>query len=77
MKAAHAEGDPQALLDLAHRIKGGARMVNARRLILGCERLEQACSEPVDPVVLEQAVQDLQDAMQRLDRHLGTRSADR
>lgn len=77
LKAAHAEGDPQALLDLAHRIKGGARMVNARRLILGCERLEQACSEPVDPVVLEQAVQDLQDAMQRLDRHLGTRSADR
>lgn len=77
LKAAHAEGDPLALLDLAHRIKGGARMVNARRLILGCERLEQACSEPVDPVALEQAVQDLQDAMQRLDRHLGTRSADR
>ena len=75
LQAAHAEGDPRALLDLAHRIKGGARMVNARNLIIGCEQLEQACNEPVDLAVLGQAVQDLQDAMQRLDRYLSTRHA--
>lgn len=53
LQAAHAEGDPRALLDLAHRIKGGARMVNARNLIIGCEQLEQACNEPVDRAVLD------------------------
>ena len=37
--------DPQAFLDLAHKIKGAARIVQATRLIDSCEALEQACHE--------------------------------
>lgn len=37
-----------ALQQLAHRIKGGARIVKAQRLIKGCEALEQACNEGGD-----------------------------
>jgi len=33
----------QAYLDLAHKIKGAARIVQASRLLKGCEALERAC----------------------------------
>jgi two-component system sensor histidine kinase EvgS len=36
--------DRQSLLDLAHKIKGAARIVQASRLIDSCEALEQACN---------------------------------
>ncbi|WP_095061092.1 transporter substrate-binding domain-containing protein [Pseudomonas sp. Irchel s3f7] len=36
-------GDTQALLDIAHKIKGAARIVQASRLIESCEALEAAC----------------------------------
>ncbi|WP_095167720.1 transporter substrate-binding domain-containing protein [Pseudomonas sp. Irchel 3H3] len=66
----HARGDVPGLLELAHRIKGGANMVRAWQLIHGCELLESACQESAGSAALEQAVQDLGSAMQRLDQHL-------
>ncbi|MEG0858075.1 MAG: transporter substrate-binding domain-containing protein [Pseudomonas sp.] len=39
------EGEPHALRDLAHRIKGGARIVRAQALVEACERVETCCSE--------------------------------
>ena len=69
LQALHADSDRIGLRDLAHRIKGGARMIKAQRLILWCEQLETACSE-YDSHSLNLAVQGLHDAMQRLDRYL-------
>lgn len=65
----HAKGHALGLLELAHRIKGGANMVRARQLVRGCELLEAAC-QGSDSAALEQAVQGLGAAMQRLDQHL-------
>ncbi|WPN59735.1 transporter substrate-binding domain-containing protein [Pseudomonas sp. P9_31] len=36
--------DRQSLLDIAHKIKGAARIVQASRLIDSCEALEKACN---------------------------------
>ena len=66
----HARGDVPGLLELAHRIKGGANMVRAWQLIHGCELLESACQESAGSAALEQAVQDLGSAMRRLDQSL-------
>ncbi|KAA0974535.1 transporter substrate-binding domain-containing protein [Pseudomonas sp. ANT_H12B] len=37
--------DPQSFLDVAHKIKGAARIVQATRLIDSCEALEKACHD--------------------------------
>ncbi|MFS0828002.1 transporter substrate-binding domain-containing protein [Pseudomonas phoenicis] len=39
-------GDQRGLAEQAHRIKGGARMVKAQRLVRLCERVERACGRP-------------------------------
>jgi two-component system sensor histidine kinase EvgS len=70
--AAHAEGNRLALQDIAHRIKGGARMVRALRVIACCEQLEQACVEG-HAASIDEAVEGLQQAMARLDESLGSR----
>ncbi|WP_429532178.1 transporter substrate-binding domain-containing protein [Pseudomonas frederiksbergensis] len=69
---AHAAGNRQDLQDLAHRIKGGARMVRAVRLIECCEQLEQACAEGRGALI-DIAVERLQQTMTRLDQSLGQR----
>ncbi len=69
---AHAEGNRQALQEVAHRIKGGARMVRALRVIECCEQLEQACAEGRG-VLIDEAVERLQQTMTRLDKSLGQR----
>ncbi|WP_347927457.1 transporter substrate-binding domain-containing protein [Pseudomonas helvetica] len=61
--------DRIGLRELAHRIKGGAQMVKARRVVHCCEQLEVACGGR-DNNVLNQAVQALQFAMERLALHL-------
>ncbi|CAN7587411.1 transporter substrate-binding domain-containing protein [Pseudomonas sp. LjRoot263] len=66
---AHANGNHRVLRDLAHRIKGGARMVRAQRLIEGCEQLELVINGG-DPVLLKEAVDQLQRAMSSLEEHL-------
>lgn len=64
--------EPQPLLDIAHKIKGAARIVQARRLIESCEALERACHEnlPAQHVnqcclALENAMLELEQALQR------------
>ena len=57
--------DLPGLADLAHRVKGGARIIRAQGLILCCERLESAC-EGLDDERLTMAVDDLQQTMERL-----------
>ncbi|WP_375538957.1 transporter substrate-binding domain-containing protein [Pseudomonas frederiksbergensis] len=69
---AHAAGNRQDLQDLAHRIKGGARMVQAIRVIECCEQLEQACAEG-GAAMIDDAVERLQQTMARLDRSLDRR----
>ncbi|WP_338474505.1 transporter substrate-binding domain-containing protein [Pseudomonas sp. MS646] len=65
--------DLPGLADLAHRIKGGARMINAQPLIDACEALESAC-RAADRSTLAPAVEDLRVVMeqlaQRLARHM-------
>lgn len=66
----HASGDRHGLQDLAHRIKGGAQMVRAQNLVECCERMEQACHQG-DSSLIDAAVDQLQQAMTRLDHSLG------
>uniref|UniRef100_UPI00313E4050 ATP-binding protein n=1 Tax=Pseudomonas sp. TH31 TaxID=2796396 RepID=UPI00313E4050 len=61
--------DLPGLADLAHRVKGGARIIRAQGLILACEALETACNG-LDSVVLTEAVDVLQQAMERLAERL-------
>ena len=65
----HATGDESGLCTLAHRIKGGALMVRASALIACCEALERACGEG-RAAQIDEAVDQLQQAMARLDQQL-------
>ncbi|MDR9749996.1 transporter substrate-binding domain-containing protein [Pseudomonas sp. SZMC_28357] len=67
-----ARGDRAGLRALAHRIKGGARIVRAQRLVQACEQVEQACHAD-DPDCLHPAVADLRAAMLDLSRELAGR----
>lgn len=52
--------DIQALDELAHRIKGGARIIKALALIEACEKLEDACRQPgIDPQALSLSINGL------------------
>ncbi|VVN36802.1 Sensor histidine kinase RcsC [Pseudomonas fluorescens] len=66
---AHASDDRQVLRRLAHRIKGGALMVRAISLIECCEVLERACGDGRGALI-DEAVDQLQQAMTRLDQRL-------
>ncbi|MGY2185915.1 Virulence sensor protein BvgS precursor [compost metagenome] len=65
----HASGNSHGLQDLAHRIKGGAQMIRARALVDCCEQLERACGEG-DAALIDAAVDQLHQAMTRLDQRL-------
>lgn len=52
---------PQPFLDIAHKIKGAARIVQASRLIDSCEALEKACH----PVFDHEEVANCSKAMKR------------
>jgi two-component system sensor histidine kinase EvgS len=67
----HASRNLQDLPILAHRIKGGALMVRAARLIQCCEQLERACGEGC-AALIDEAVDQLQQAMTRLDQRLAS-----
>ncbi|WP_347901151.1 transporter substrate-binding domain-containing protein [Pseudomonas purpurea] len=69
LRELHRRDDRKGLSDLAHRIKGGARIVGAHRLLAGCEQLEAACWQD-DVQLLNAAVDELQQAMTRLGRSL-------
>ncbi|WP_027925474.1 MULTISPECIES: transporter substrate-binding domain-containing protein [Pseudomonas] len=57
--------DLNALSGLAHRVKGGARIIRAQRLIQCCEHLEVVCTGR-DTSRLAEAVDELQREMEQL-----------
>ncbi|VVQ32745.1 Virulence sensor protein BvgS [Pseudomonas fluorescens] len=64
--------EPQPFLDVAHKIKGAARIVQASRVIDSCEALEKACHETFhhDEVAdcskaIEHAMLELEQALQQ------------
>lgn len=64
--------DRQSLLDIAHKIKGAARIVQACRLIDSCEALEKACNNSFhhDQLIdccksMERAMLELEQALQQ------------
>jgi two-component system sensor histidine kinase EvgS len=61
----YSQADFAKLHDLAHRAKGGARMVKAHRLISACEALEAACEQRDHPA-LGSAVEGVGDAIDAL-----------
>ncbi len=67
--------DPRALAELAHRVKGGARIARAQGLVKVCEQLEQDCAvQPLPWQRLQQHVQALHETLQRLECQLEPRS---
>ncbi|MFJ4068492.1 response regulator [Pseudomonas sp. NPDC089996] len=67
---------PAALARLAHRVKGGARIVRAEGLVGLCEDLERCClARPQDTQAVHLAVQALAEAMMGLELHLDRRAA--
>ncbi|WP_425273408.1 transporter substrate-binding domain-containing protein [Pseudomonas morbosilactucae] len=66
--------DLPGLADLAHRVKGGARIIKARGLVECCENLEAACNGQ-DCAPLTAAVDALQQTMERLAEQLERRLA--
>lgn len=61
--------DLQGLADIAHRVKGGARIIKAQRLIRCCEDLEAACNG-LDSAQLTEAVDALHQQMEWLEERL-------
>ena len=66
-----SEADRKAIADLAHRIKGGARIIQAEQLLDSCEQVERACADEHQP--LPPLLDTLRDALAgltaRLERH--------
>ncbi|WP_330565715.1 ATP-binding protein [Pseudomonas yamanorum] len=54
---------------LAHRVKGGAKMIRMASLVLACEQVENAC-EAAEPKAVKRTVETLQAAMLRLTEQL-------
>ena len=61
--------DLSGLSDLAHRVKGGARIIQAHALIECCEALEASC-KGLNSAVVTDAVDALQQAMEQLGQRL-------
>ncbi|AWM93443.1 hybrid sensor histidine kinase/response regulator [Pseudomonas sp. 31-12] len=62
--------DPQSFIDVAHKIKGAARIVQAGRLIDSCEALENACHEVFHPDEVVKRTKAMERAMLELEQAL-------
>ncbi|MGF6393851.1 response regulator [Pseudomonas plecoglossicida] len=63
--------DTAAIGELAHRVKGGARIARAEALVALCEQVERCCqAEPRERLALSLAVRAMGDGMRRLERQL-------
>ncbi|MGU9856680.1 transporter substrate-binding domain-containing protein [Pseudomonas sp. LF245] len=62
----------QDILEQAHKIKGAARIVQARDLAGQCEALEQACARGEQPPAIETGIKALEKCMLELERMLQT-----
>lgn len=65
----YSDHDLTGLSDLSHRVKGGARIIKAHRLIQCCEQLQADCNGH-DAVRLTQSVDALHEAMEALAQRL-------
>jgi two-component system sensor histidine kinase EvgS len=70
LQALPGTGDPQAFLDMAHRIKGAARIVQATRLIDSCEALEAACQARLPPENVSECCGAVERALLELEQAL-------
>lgn len=61
-----ARDDRQSLAHLAHRVKGGARLIRYEQLILTCEHLEANCTNEAAQMHLSTSVQAVEICMRRL-----------
>lgn len=64
-----------ALAEIAHKIKGVARIVQATSLIQRCEALEHACHQAQAPRRISDCIDALDRAMSELERALETEIA--
>lgn len=64
----------QDLRTLAHRIKGGAKMLKARGVVQCCEAVEQACAGKPSPRALQALILNLETSLIDLDAHLNQRT---
>jgi len=62
-------GDREGLRELTHRIRGGAQMVGAARIVAACAALETACRDSENAVV-DGAIDELRKVMHGLARSL-------
>lgn len=62
--------DLQSFLDIAHKIKGAARIVQATRLIDSCESLEEAIHKVFHPDVVTDCILAMERAMLELEQAL-------
>ncbi|MGY2339956.1 transporter substrate-binding domain-containing protein [Pseudomonas sp. SDO5532_S415] len=62
--------DPQAFIDIAHKIKGAARIAQAARLIDSCEALETICRDTFHPDKVAECCSAVERALLELDRAL-------
>jgi len=70
LQALHGCTDLQAFIDIAHKIKGAARIVQASRLIDSCETLETACRGPLQADLLAECCSAVDRALLELDQAL-------
>ena len=70
LQALRGSTTPQAFLDIAHKIKGAARIVQASRLIDSCEALEITCRAPFDPDKVAECSAAVERALLELDQAL-------
>ncbi|NWB91034.1 transporter substrate-binding domain-containing protein [Pseudomonas agarici] len=59
-----------AFMDMAHKIKGAARIIQAKTLVEQCENMEHACEQNVSAHVIENAREAILKAMSNLEAAL-------
>ncbi|MCO7580379.1 MULTISPECIES: transporter substrate-binding domain-containing protein [Pseudomonas chlororaphis group] len=65
------QGDTSQLIELAHRIKGAARVVKAEQLVECCQQLEEVCNTPqATAKEYEEAVNQIAAAIEALEQAL-------
>jgi len=76
LAATMANGNRQSLSDMAHKIKGAARIIQASGVIEHCEALEDACNEAASAEVIIARHQAIDAAMAELERALRAQQVD-
>jgi len=76
LAATMASGNRQSLGDMAHKIKGAARIIQASEVIEHCEALEDACNEAASAEVITARHQAIDAAMIELETALRAQQVD-